>query len=62
MKTLRWILTLFSIFACLACLVAEHFANQEHVLLPDYYRNLDTSLPFNDLARKSLDLRISNAE
>jgi hypothetical protein len=42
--------------------VAEHFANQEHVLLPDYYRNLDTSLPFNDLARKSLDLRISNAE
>ncbi|MGD0521493.1 MAG: hypothetical protein ABSA48_09590 [Terracidiphilus sp.] len=62
MKAIHWILMLFSIIVCAACLVAINKAGQERVGLPDYYRELDTSLPFNDLARKSLDLRISNAE
>jgi hypothetical protein len=62
MKALNWVLVLFSILACVVSLVAINLTNNERVLVPDYYRSLDTTIPFNDLARKSLDLRISNAE
>jgi hypothetical protein len=62
MKKVRATLLLASAAVCLASFVAFEKASREEVGLPEYYRHLDTSLPFNDLARKSLDSKISDAE
>ncbi len=62
MKVTHLISVLFSIFLCTTWVVVSRVADNEKVGVPDYYRSLDTSLPFNDMARKSLDLKISNAE
>jgi hypothetical protein len=56
------LLLLASVAVCLASFVAFEKATHEELVLPEYYRHLDTSLPFNDLARENLDPRISNAE
>lgn len=62
MKAIHPILASVSILSCLACLIAIYEADHERVGLPDYYRGLDTGLPFNNLARKSIDPQIPNAE
>lgn len=62
MKRLHRFLMFLSVFFFAASLVAIQRADHEQVGVPDYYRTLDTSLPFNELASKSLSLDISNAE
>ena len=61
-KNLKRIVAICFVAIALGSFLAQQFGIRERFPVPDYYRNLDTTLPFNVMARAGLDLRISNGE
>ena len=61
-KPLKIMAFFFFVAAAVGSFLAQKSASREQFPVPDYYQSLDSSLPFNDMARKSLDPRISNGE